>query len=183
MQLAQVGGLKADVFQAGNALAKALGAWRQGAHVSTHRVGLQVGVSNLLEPHVLVGGKHAIGPARLRHHLAALKHHMVLEGLEADAEFGQTTPHLMVAGQGLGLVVVVGKHRLHPERLGQASDFLSRRAMAHDQASPGLCTQGVQLGVERHQRLADELHPPVGTGQGRQNVAVKHKDRMHLGAA
>jgi hypothetical protein len=44
----------------------------------------------------------------------------------------------------------------------------------------GLPLRSAAVGVQFHQRLADELHAPVGARQSVQDGAVKHKHAMHL---
>ena len=104
---------------------------------------------------------------------------MVLEGVQHDAVVGQVATHLDVAGQCQRLVVVVGKHGLRLQVLGQFDDFVLGHAVAHDQASFGVARQFAQAGIDLDQRLADEFDPPVSAGQGVENLGVKDEGHMH----
>ena len=55
--------------------------------------------------------------------------------------------------------------------------------MAHDQARTCLARHGMQLGIERDQRFADELHAAVNSWQSVQDGFIKHEHAMHLLAA
>jgi len=48
-----------------------------------------------------------------------------------------------------------------------------------DQTGLGMPRQFAQPGVHLDQRLADELDPAVGAGQGVQDLGVKDKGHMH----
>ena len=115
-------------------------------------------------------------------HLLALKHHMVFEGEKVFSLLGQQGAHLVVALDGGGFVVVVGKHRLGAEFAGPGAHFIGRVAVAHDQ--PGLWQTGqcAQRRIEVAQAAQNKVQPPVAPGQGVQDVGVEHKHRMHLGA-
>ena len=111
-----------------------LWAWGQGLDVFAHRVGLQIKVIHLLQPRIFVRREHAIGVAHLGQHFAALENHMVFEGLKTNAKVRQRAAHLGVAGQGVGFVIVVDKHLLHAQLVGQARHLIGSHGVAHDQA-------------------------------------------------
>ncbi|MDT4853391.1 hypothetical protein FQZ97_876560 [compost metagenome] len=133
-QLRQVGGLEADVGQRGHRLRPGRRHRRQGAGVLRHRVGLEMEGRERLEPGVLVGREHTKGVTRLREHLAPLEDHVVLVAVQQDAGVRQGAEHLGIARQRGGLVVVVGKHRLHCQLLCQCRQGLGGCTVHHDQA-------------------------------------------------
>jgi len=87
----------------------------------------------------------------LGQHFAALKNDMVFEGLKTNTKVGQSTADMGVAGQCIGLVVVVGIHLLHTQFVGEARYFISGHGMAHDEACTRLARHSVQFGIQRHQ--------------------------------
>ena len=175
----EVGGLKPDVLQAGHRFGQIVGARRQALGQWGHVKSLQVFRGDFFQPGVFVRGKDAEGLGHLGQHFVALKDHMVLEGVQHDAVVSQMAAYLNVARQRLGLVVVVGKHRLGLQVLGQFDDFVLGHPVSHDQARLGVSSQFAQLGIDFDQRFPDEFHPAVGAGQGVQYCGVKHKHHMH----
>ena len=107
---------------------------------------------------------------------------MVFVGVQRNAMVGQGAAHLRVARLRLRLVVVVGKYGLHTQLLRQFGHFFFGLAVAHDQACGFVAGQLAQLRVQIDQRFANELHPPVGPGQGVQDVGIKDKHRVHFDA-
>ena len=107
---------------------------------------------------------------------------MVFHAAPGDALARQRGLHLGVPGQRLGLVVVGANHSLHAQFGGQLGDGIDRPAVAHDQAGAGMAGQCAQLGIQAGERAQDELHAPVGPGQGVQNGAVQNKDAVQAGA-
>ena len=182
MQGFQVGGCKTQFGQARHALA--VGHWPRGqcAGVRLQRMGLEVMVVHLFEPSVFVGREYAVGPSHLGHELLPLENHMVFVGVQGNAEIGQSPSHLGVACQRGRLVVVVGKHRLNTQLMGQLGQFFPCFAMANDQTRAFEACQSPQLRVQIDQRLADEFDPAVSPRQGRQNIGVKDKYTMDFGA-
>jgi len=67
-------------------------------------------------------------------HLAPFKDHVVFVAVQQNARVGQGAKNVRVARQRGGLVVVVGKHRLHLQLLGQRWNGLQRLVVEHDQA-------------------------------------------------
>ena len=114
-------------------------------------------------------------------HFFALKHHMVFEGEKVFPLLGQQGAHLVVALDGGGFVVVVGKHRLSAKFAGQGVDILGRPAVAHDQAGVGQASELAQRFIQGLQAAQNKVHPAVAAGQGVQDVAIEHKHRMHVG--
>ena len=157
--------------------------------VALHRVGLQVKGLQLLEPGAFVGRKHAVWRVIARHHLAALKDHMVFEGVQHDAVIAQAASHGRIPSQGRRLIVVVGVDVLHPQLRRQLRDFNPAGPVPDDQSHllrvryPGGQGQLSQRLVQLHQRFADERHPPVLAGQRVQDVGVEHESAPHLAAA
>ena len=84
------------------------------------------------EPGVLVGCEDTERMTGLRQHLPAFKHNMVFVAMEHDALMGQGAQHMGIAGMGCGFVVVVGKHSLDPQGLGQFGDGFPRVGMVND---------------------------------------------------
>ena len=181
-QRAKIGGLKPDVGQGGHGHVKARRACGQTLAVAVAVVARRARVAHARQPSAQVGRKHAIGLAGLGEHLAPLKNHVVFDADPGHAMGCQRALHLGVSRQRGGLVVVGGKHGLGLQACGQAGNFVRRYRVAHDQASPGISRQGAQISVKLHQTGLDKFDPPVGARQGVQDVAVKHKNAMHLGA-
>jgi hypothetical protein len=148
--------------------------------VALHRIACELKGIDLLEPGVLVGREHAVGFSGLRQHLAALQVGVVLEGIKSFPGRGAPGAHPAVAFQGLGLVVVVGKHGLYAQAACQCGHRLAGHRVQHDQPNLLMSTELAQRRIQLHQRRANELHAPVGPGQRSQNFAVKNKDAMHL---
>ena len=107
---------------------------------------------------------------------------MVFAGVQGYALCLQLRLYLVVARQGLGLVIVGSKHRLSPKAGSQLRNVLCRLAVQHDQAGGGPLGVQPECLVQLHQAGLNKFHPPVGPGQGVQNVGVKHKHTVH-GAA
>jgi hypothetical protein len=151
--------------------------------VSGHRPGRQVERIAFPEPGVPVRRKDAEGATALGQQLVALEDQVVLAQVQRDAGIGQRAAYPRIAGQGCGFVVVVGKDRLHAQPGGQRDDLVAGPPVAHDQAHAfhavrgGQCTQ---FGIQADQAVADELHTPVGPGQGFQDRAVEDKSAPHL---
>ena len=175
----QVGGLKAYVGQARHWMRQLIGARGQPLGQFGHLESLQVFGGDFFQPGVFVGGEYAEGLVHLGQHFVALKHHMVLEGVQHDAVVGQMAAHLNVARQRQGLVVVVGEYHLGLQVLGQFDDFVFGHAVAHDQACLRVPRHFPQAGIDLDQRLADELDPAVGAGQDVQDLGVEHEHHMH----
>jgi hypothetical protein len=163
---------------AGHRLAVGLGRGRQRVGVAAHRVRLQEERIDLRQPGPLVGREHGVGLAGLGHDLVAVEDGRVLVGVKGHARVGQRAEHLGVALQRIGLVVAVGEHGLHVELARQRRYLLHRRRMPHDEPA----AQRAQLGLELHQRFADELHAPVGTGQQVEDRLVEDENADHLAA-
>ena len=108
---------------------------------------------------------------------------MVFAGVQRDAGISQCAAHPGVAGQRVGLVVVVGVDRLHGQLLGQRRQCLARIAVQHDQPAAG-CAMGLaqlaQLVVQVNQAVADELDPPVLARQWRQDGGVEGEHAPNL---
>ena len=177
----QVGGGKAQVCQRGQALAR--GGRRQVAGVAFNGIGLELEGIQPLQPSALVGGKHAVGPALLGQQLVTLQQHLVFVVAKSDAQLAQGLGHALVTFQGLGLVVAVGQHLLHAQRLRQLHDARQRRAVAHDEPAAGraaACGQLLQAVVQLQHAGVDELHAPVAArGQRIQDVGVEHEGAVH----
>ena len=142
-----------------------------------------LGRAHLFEPSIFEGGENTKGLAGLGQDLTPLKHHVVFVGMQHGAVVRQMAQDLRIALAGGGFVVVVGKHGLHAQPLGQTTDAGHGWAVEHDQASLGVAVfgaQGAQPRIELHQALAQEAHAPVHPGQGVQDVGVKDKDAPHL---
>ena len=105
---------------------------------------------------------------------------MVFIGAQRHAHVRQRAAHHRVAGQGLGLVVVVGEHGLRMQCLGQRRDRFAGHGVQCDQAGRGL--QSAQRGIQLNHRSLDELDPPVGARQGVEDLLVEDKDAVHLPA-
>ncbi|MNV93630.1 hypothetical protein D3C71_1883430 [compost metagenome] len=58
---------------------------------------------------------------------------MVLEGVKGRASGGQSRAHQAVARERLGVVVVVGKHGLHTQGVGQCGNRIAGHRVQHDQ--------------------------------------------------
>ena len=107
---------------------------------------------------------------------------MVFAGVQGYALCRQLRLYLVVARQGLGLVIVGSKHRLSPKACGQLRNALCGLAVQHDQTGGGPMAVLPKCLVQLHQAGLDKFHPPVGAWQGVQDVGVKHKHTVH-GAA
>jgi len=107
---------------------------------------------------------------------------MVLAGVQRNAGAGQGAAHLRVAGQRIGLVVVVGVHRLHMQVSGQLRHGLRCVAVAHQQAHALDAVRGgqrAQLRLQPEQAVADELDAAISARQRIEDVAVEHKRTPH----
>ena len=113
-------------------------------------------------------------------HLAAFEHHMVFEALKGNACIGQGANHLGVPCQGLGLVVMVGEHRLHAQLNRQFHDLVHSLAMAHQQACISLGGPLTPSSIQLGNRRVDEGHAAVLGLQFAQNGGVKHKRAVHM---
>ena len=105
---------------------------------------------------------------------------MVFEAVKRNAMVGQTAAHLGVAGQGLGLVVMVGEHRLHTQVLGKLNHRVDGLAVAHQQTRLCMGRAFAPCGIEFLQRSVDEGHATVLARQLVQDGGVKHKGRVHM---
>ena len=183
----EIGGFKPQRGQRGHLRPlQRLGQGRQGMGPGRGRVVGQVRGRQRGHPGPAVGREHAVRPPLLGQHLVALEHHMVFEGVQHGAVVRQVAQHTGVARQGLRLVVVVGEHRLHPQLRGQSGHLHLGHAVGHQQVHPRVASrlaQRMQLRIQVQQRGPDELHPPVGTGQWRQDGRVEHEHAPHLPAA
>ena len=126
--------------------------------MGSDRVGLEVKRIDFFQPGVLVGCEHRIRRAAQRHHLLALEHNLVLEGLEGCAAHRETGCDGAVARDGRRLVVVIGIYRFNLQLCCQRRHFGARIAMAHDQAAAQFAQGCIELG----DAMPDELDTPVG---------------------
>jgi hypothetical protein len=69
-----------------------------------------------------------------------------------------------------------------PSDRASCGNLVAGAAVHGDEARPRLARQRAQRLVQLHQRLADELHPPVLPRQAVQDVGVEHEGAMHLAA-
>ena len=194
----QVGGLEAEFLQAGHAhpeaLARGLGRQgRQGSGQRGHRVrGQGPGrAARVLrgrdgaDPAVLVGREHAVRCASGGQDLAALEHHVVLDRVHRDAQVCQASAHLGVARERVGIVIVAGVHRLHPQPGGHRGQLLGGPSVAADHAHRGGACHPVRLGqrpqfgIQHRQAVAQELHAPIGTRQRVQDRGVEDEGAPH----
>ena len=185
LQAGQVAGGKAQRLQRGDALLVGHGSCRQRLGVALYRVSAEVERIHLAQPGVLVGGEHAERGAALGQQFIPLEDAVVLEAVPGAAPGLQRGMHLGVPHEGLGLVVMVGKHRLNAQCLGQRRDGGARGIVQHDQ--PGLAVrlggrQVTQPPIQLLHAGVDEVHPPVAAGQGVQNLLVEDKHAPHLPA-
>ena len=178
----QIGRFKADVLQAGRRLGQGGRARRQGAAQGAAVVLGYQRLAHAGQPGAQIGRENAIGLAGLGQNFLALKDHMVFHAAPGDALARQRSLHLGVTRQGLRLIVVGAVDGMHAQFGGQLGDFIDGPAMAHDQPRAGMARQRAQLGVQTRQRTHNELHAPVGPGQGVQDVAVQHKDAVQARA-
>ncbi|MEY2804423.1 MAG: hypothetical protein RL657_1759, partial [Pseudomonadota bacterium] len=181
LQLGEIGGFKVNVRQARHWLAQCFGSRGQMSRIALDGVGLEVEIIHLAQPGVFVGGEDRKRRTRLGHDLLPFKHHMVLAGVQGNAVVGQPATHMAVAQLGGGFVVMAGKHGQGVQLLGQLGDFVFGQAVAHDQAAT-FATQLGQALAQLYQRFADELHPPIGPGQGIEDGGVEDTGHMHLAA-
>ena len=133
-KLPQVGGMKAQVLQAGQGLAPGGRAGRQMRGMGLDFVGTKVEGRELCQPLRAIAGELRVRRAAGAQHLVPFEHHMVLGGAQRNAGVGQAAAHLVVARNRGGFVVVVGEHGLHVQRLRQFGQQGARGAVQHDQA-------------------------------------------------
>ena len=179
LQRCQVGLLEAEVRERRHGGVMAGRRRCQCVGVMPHRIGLQIEVVDLRQPRTLVGREHGVRLAGLGQHLVALEDRLVLGDRHQDADIGQRAEHLRVARDRLGLVVAVGEHGLHVERLRDLGDLVFRTRVSHDQPA----AQRAQVGVERDQRFADEFDAAICARQRLEDVRVEHEHADHLAAA
>jgi len=79
-------------------------------------------------------------------------------------------------------VIVADDDDRTPDIMVRAMRALWPKVRLLDRARP-FAADGLQLGVELHQRFPDEFHPPVDAGEGVQNRPVEHENAHHLPAA
>ena len=170
----QVGGSEANIRKTGHAAQRGIHGLRDirpVRRVTLCGVGLEIKVSlalfQLLEPRVLIGREHRVGLALLRQQFLALEHHMIFECVQGHTLNVQGRAHRRITRQGLGLVVVVGIHRLHPQALSHAWDFIHGAPVQDDQTGAA-CAHGLHLRVQIHQGCEDELNPAIGPWQALQ---------------
>ena len=178
----QVGFFKPESLERRDDIAEFFRCDGQRRSVGAHRIGPQVERIQLRLPGPLVRGEHGVRLTDLGQHFAALENHLVLVGVERDADVGERTEHLCIAHHGGRLVVVIGKHRLHVERMRQGGDVVDRRRVPHDQHR--LCMAGEQpkVGLQGYQRFANELDSPVDAWQQVEDVPVEDEHANHFAA-
>ena len=102
--------------------------------MAVNRVGLQIKRIHFFKPRIFVRRKHAVWLACQRQYLITLKNHVVLKGVKSSALAFKQGLHFGVSSQCLGLVVVVGKHRIDFQLLAQLGYGVAGYRMLHDQA-------------------------------------------------
>ena len=98
--------------------------------------------------------------------------------MPAHGGSGQCLRYRRIAGQGLRFIIMGGKDHPCAHGAGYCGNFHQRVAMAANES--GVRCHGAQGGVDFHQRLADELHPPVATRQRVEDAGIEHKDQHDL---
>ena len=96
--------------------------------------------------------------------------------MQGHAAVGEGAPHRSIAGERIGIVVMVGVDGLDVQLARQGDDLVGRLAMTHDEANavcPVAAAEGGQIGIERLDTLPDELDASIGPGQGVQDLPVE----------
>ena len=127
------------------------------------------------QPGFLVGREDGVRCPAAGEDLAALEDHVVLAGVQGNAQAGQRAAHAGIARLGLRLVVVCGIHGLHTQGLGQGGQRFGSVAVLDDQASFFLPGQRAQVRIQLEQGGPDELHPAVAAWQRVQNVPIENE--------
>ena len=151
--------------------------------VASHRVGRQLEGVQFLPPGAQVGGEHAVRPPLLRQHFVALEQYLVLVVTEGNSLRLQSERHLLVAGDGIRLIIAVGEYFAYPQLDRQADDAVDRGAVADDQSAPLRAIfqrQLLQAPVQFMHAVEDEFDPPIATGrQCIEDVGVKNEGAEH----
>ena len=93
-ELAEVGGLKPELFQRRHWFLQRFGPRRQNMRQWDRIVGLQMLRRDGGQPVVFIRREHTIRVAALGQNFAFLKHHMVFAGAKGDTPLGQVVQHL-----------------------------------------------------------------------------------------
>ena len=181
--------MKTQRFQCRRRLPPGRWSCRQPLAVLRTRVAGQIPGREPGQPVFQVRRKAGEGRLVGREQLVAAKDHVVLAGAQRDAAIRQAAAHLVVARHGGRLLVVVGKHGLYAQAVGQLGQQHLGAAPQEDQTGVfgighmvDLC-QPAQLTVQLVQTVVDELDAPVGARQRIQHVAVPGEDAIDLAAA
>ena len=83
-----------------------------------HRISFKKIIIHFFQPRIFIRREHTIRRTAQTQHLAALKNHMVFEGMQAHTQISQLAAHEAIALNRLRLVIMIGKHGLHAELLG-----------------------------------------------------------------
>ena len=126
-----------------------------------------------MQPGFFIGGKHAVRPPLLRHHLGLGQHHLVGYAHKRTAIGIERAPHLIVARNRLRLVIFGAHHRGCIELRGQCGQRLCRAAVQHPQRH----VFGAQSRLHFADALVNKAQAPIVGRQVIQNIAVKHKHR------
>ena len=137
-QFTQVAALKSQGLELRNLGGPTRWPWREWQSLVGQGVSLGHDTFKLLEPSVFVGGEDGERLPRLGQHFASLKKHMVFEAVKSDASARQSAQYLSIARQRLRFIIVVGEHRLNPQRLSGTDHNLQRFAVSNQQTRFGV---------------------------------------------
>ena len=126
-----------------------------------------------MQPSFFIGGKHAVRPPLLRHHLGLGQHHLVGYAHKRTAIGIKRAPHLIVARNRLRLVIFGAHHRCRIQLRGQRRHHLCRSAVQHPQRH----VFDAQSRLHFADALVNKAQAPIVGRQVIQNIAVKHKHR------